>query len=183
MNPLMKRLLPVVAFGLLPTSALAAEPNLETTLSWLVEHLPKMGGKLKDEANTNVIYVHPRADAERCRLVVVEWTFTGADEQRKGVRQEMELPLDKLETKLDLPKPKGGGHHEIRFRTADGAKALEVRMETKLGNQFSAQKGQTAAWRLLDADESHAARVAKALEHAIRDCRGGSPTKETNEPF
>lgn len=170
--------------GLWPTTAPAAEPSREATLEWLVEHLPKMGGKLTDEPETNVVYVHPRADPERCRLTVVEWTFTGPEQNRKGVRQEMELPLDQLEPKLETPKPKGGGHRELRFRTADGKKSLEVRLESKLGNQFSTQRGQTAAWRLLDLDEAHLARVAKALEHAIRDCRGGSTSAgSADEPF
>ena len=142
-----------------------------------------MGGKLGDESLTNVVYVHPRADVERCRLVVVEWTFTGPDDQRKGVRQEMEILLDRLDPKIDQPKPKAGGHRELRFKTADGQKSLEVRLESKLGNQFSTQKGQTAGWRLLDADEAHAGRVAKALEHAIRTCRSGEAKRDTNEPF
>lgn len=95
----------------------------------------------------------------------------------------MELPLDRLEPRIDRPKPKGGGHRELRFRTADGKKTLEVRMESKLGNQFSAQKGETAGWRLLDLDEAHAERVAKALEHAIRDCRRSGSKPSENEPF
>lgn len=179
----MKRVLPIVLLCTWPSLVMAAEPSRETTLNWLVEHLPKMGGKLEDEGLTNVMYVHPRADIERCRLVVVEWTFTGSNEQRKGVRQEMDIPLDRLDPKIDLAKPKGGGHRELRFKTADGQKSLEVRMESKLGNQFSAQKGQASGWRLLDLDEAHAARVAKALEHAIRDCRGDGAKREANEPF
>lgn len=170
--------------GAWPAQLHAQEPTRETTLSWLVEHLPQMGGKLDDDLLTNVVYVHPRADAERCRLTVVEWTFTGPENARKGVRQELEVSLDQLDPKVELPKPKGAGHRELRFKTADGRKSLEVRLESKLGNQFSTQRGQAAGWRLLDRDEAHAARVAKALEHAIRSCRGGEgKASATDEPF